>query len=317
MIARLSHGITAALAPLTVGGAVLAYLYPPLFQPIGSVFLWLFGLTMFALGLVLQPAELGATLRRPARIGAGVATQYSVMPLLGFAAAWLLPLSPEVALGFILVASAPGAMASNVLVYLAGGVVAYSIALTTVATLLAPLVTPTLVHWLGGVFVPVEFWPMVRTILFTVLLPLAGGMTLARLAGPRVAPLRALAPALAALAIILICAYAVSINHGRIADAGPWILLAVVLVNGLGYLAGWQLARWYGFDARHRLTLSIEIGMQNAGLGVALALAHFPPEAALPGALFAVWSVITATGASAWLRRRGRGGGVAGPLAAG
>jgi BASS family bile acid:Na+ symporter len=77
----------------------------------------------------------------------------------------------------------------------------------------------------------------------------------------------------------------------------------VVAVNGLGYLAGWLLARLYGFDRRHQLTLAIEIGMQNAGLGVALALAHFEPETALPGALFAVWCILTAAGASAWLRR--------------
>jgi len=64
----------------------------------------------------------------------------------------------------------------------------------------------------------------------------------------------------------------------------------------------------YGFDRRQRLTLAIEIGMQNAGLGVVLALAHFAeqPETALPGALFAVWCIVTAAGASAWFRRRGR-----------
>ena len=72
----------------------------------------------------------------------------------------------------------------------------------------------------------------------------------------------------------------------------------------LGYLLGWWLARLYGFDANHRLTLAIEIGMQNAGLGVALALKHFAPETALPGALFAFWCILTAAGASSWLRRR-------------
>ena len=64
------------------------------------------------------------------------------------------------------------------------------------------------------------------------------------------------------------------------------------------------LANLFGFDAMHRLTLAIEIGMQNAGLGVALALKHFEPETALPGALFAVWCILTAAGASSWLRGR-------------
>lgn len=94
-----------------------------------------------------------------------------------------------------------------------------------------------------------------------------------------------------------------AVNQARFAQVGIRVLVMVVAVNGLGYLTGWFLERLYRIDLRHRLTLAIEIGMQNAGLGVALALAHFKPETALPGALFAVWCILTAAGASAWLRR--------------
>ena len=96
---------------------------------------------------------------------------------------------------------------------------------------------------------------------------------------------RDLAPALAATSIVVICSYAVAANQERIAQMGVWVLVMVILLNGLGYLAGWWLGYLYRFDQRHRLTLSIEIGMQNAGLGVALALEHFQPATALPGAL--------------------------------
>ncbi len=301
----LLRALANGLAPLTLAGAVAAYLYPPLFLGFKAGFQWLFAATMFALGVVLEPRELAATVREPGRIGLGVLTQYSVMPLLGFAVAMLLPLPQTVALGFIIVAAAPGAMASNVIVYLAGGAVAYSIALTTVSTFLSPFLTPLLVKWLGGVFLPVAVWPLMRTILLTVVVPLAAGMLLRRMLGRGLALARELAPAVAALAIIVICGYAVAANQPRIAAMGPLVLIAVVLLNGLGYLAGWGLARLYGFDPRHRLALAIEIGMQNAGLGVVLALRHFPPEAALPGALFAVWCILTAAGASGWLRRRG------------
>ncbi len=295
---------SAALAPLTLLGALLAYWHPPLFLVFRSSFLWFFAATMLALGVVLEPEELRDTLREPGRIGAGVLTQYSVMPLLGFLVAWLLPLPPAIALGFIVVACAPGAMASNVIVYLAGGATAYSVSLTTVATFLSPLLTPALVKWLGGAFLSIPFWPMMKTILLIVVLPLAAGMLLRRLLGARLALARALAPAIATLAIVVICGYAVAANQGRIAQVGGWVVAAVILLNGLGYLAGWWLARLYRFDQRHRLALAIEIGMQNAGLGVALALRHFTPATALPGALFAVWCILTAAGASAWLRRR-------------
>jgi BASS family bile acid:Na+ symporter len=292
------------LAPITLLGAVAAYLYPPLFMVFKSSFLWFFAATMFAMGIVLDTRELRSTLRKPARIGLGVVTQFTVMPLLGFMAALLAPLPETIKLGFIIVACAPGAMASNVMVYLAGGAVAFSVAMTTVATFLSPLLTPLLVEWLGGVFLEIPFWPMMQTIILTVVLPLWLGMWLSRFLGDRLELARVISPAVAAIAIVIICSYAVAANQERIAVVGGWVILMVILLNALGYAAGWWLARLYGFDANHRLTLAIEIGMQNAGLGVALALKHFAPEAALPGALFAFWCILTAAGASSWLRCR-------------
>lgn len=292
------------LAAITLLGAIAAYLHPPLFLVFKSSFLWFFAATMFAMGIVLDFAELRETLQKPGRIALGVLTQFSVMPLLGFLVALLIPLPPEIKLGFIIVACAPGAMASNVMVYLAGGAVAYSVALTTVATFLSPLLTPLLVEWLGGVFLEIPFWPMMQTIILTVVLPLALGMLLRPRLGRLFSVAREISPAVAAIAIVIICSYAVAANQERIAVVGGRVILAVILVNALGYLLGWQLARLYGFDAHHRLTLAIEIGMQNAGLGVALALQHFDPQSALPGALFAFWCILTAAGASSWLRRR-------------
>ena len=295
--------IANGLAPLTLLGAITAYFEPALFMPFKDYFLWLFAATMFALGVVLEPTDLDETLKHPKDIGLGVLTQYTLMPILGFAAAWLSNLPPELALGFIIVACAPGAMASNVIVYLAGGAVAYSIALTTVATFLSPLLTPTLVKVLGEAFLDIPFWPMMWTILKTVLIPLLLGMGVRRLLGNNLALAKEVAPAVASLAIIIICSYAVAANQARLASVGINILSVVIIVNALGYVLGWQAARLFGFDARHKLTLAIEIGMQNAGLGVALALKHFSPETALPGALFAVWCILTSAGAAAFFRR--------------
>ncbi len=294
--------IANGLAPLTLLGAIAAFLHPPLFLVFKSSFLWMFAATMFALGLVLDTRELKDTAAHPSRIGLGVLTQYSIMPLLGFAAAYLSGLPPELALGFIIVGCAPGAMASNVIVYLAGGAVAFSVAMTTVATVLSPLLTPALVELLGGALLPIPFWPMMLTILQTVLLPLILGMALKRLLGSKANIAVDIAPGVAALAIIIICSYAVAANQERIADMGWLIMAMVIAINAIGYIAGWNLARLYGFDHEHKLTLSIEIGMQNAGLGVALALQHFSPITALPAALFAVWCILTAAGATTWLR---------------
>ncbi|HEY9052978.1 MAG TPA: bile acid:sodium symporter family protein [Gammaproteobacteria bacterium] len=291
------------LAILTLAGAILAYFYPPVFLIFKDYFLWFFAATMFALGLVLEAADLKSELKQPKRIGLGVLSQFTVMPILAFLVAQYAGFSPAIALGFIIVGCAPGAMASNVIVYLAGGAVAFSVTLTTVATFLSPLLTPALVKWLGGAILPVEFWPLMQTIIWTVLIPLALGIWIQRFLGEHKAEVRQYAPGVAALAIIIICSYAVAANQERIAQMALPVLLGVILVNILGYFAGWWLARLYGFDQRHRITLMIELGMQNAGMGVALALKHFPPEAALPGTLFAVWCILTAASASSWFRR--------------
>jgi len=292
------------LALLTFSGALLAYFHPPLFLVFKDYFLWFFAATMFALGLVLNPADLKTELMNPRRIALGVLAQFSVMPLLAFLIAQYPGFTPAIAIGFIIVGCAPGAMASNVIVYLAGGAVAFSVTLTTVATLLSPLLTPLLVKWLGGAILPVEFLPLMLTIIKTVLLPLVLGLIVQRWQGRYLQSARTMAPGIAALAIIIICSYAVAANQTRIAQLAAPVLLGVILVNLLGYLIGWYLARLFGFAYLYRITLMIELGMQNAGMGVALALQHFPAESALPGALFAVWCILTAAIASSYLRRR-------------
>ncbi len=317
---------------------------------------------MFCLGIVLNREDLLVTFKQPMRIALGVVTQFIVMPVFAFSLVSLTGLPPSIALGFIIVGSAPGAMASNVIVYLAGGALAFSITLTTVATFLSPLLTPYLIGLLGGETIPINAIGLMWTIFYILVIPLSGGMfvryyldkgfqlrifvgqmitasiilslffLLSNLASWQIillslflvwlpmiillmprqyAPLtfswiKELAPALAALAIIVICAYGLAKNKHQIIDTGAWVFALVIVLNLLGYLAGWWLAKLYRFDRTHKITLSIEIGMQNAGMGVALALEHFKdqPQVALPGALFAVWSVMTAAGASAYFRKK-------------
>lgn len=296
IIRHTSLFVTRQLALITVGTGVLAYFWPQPFLPIGGFFQFLFAITMFALGAVLDWQELKITLQQPGKISLGVLTQFIVMPMLAWLIASVAGFPPAITLGFIIVGCAPGAMASNVIVYLAGGVLAFSLAMTTFATLLSPLLTPALVKWLASAQLDIAFWPLVWTISKIVLIPILLGMLARRFmhAQARI-HIETLAPALAAFSIVLICSYAIAKNQAMLADVALGILAAVIAVNLCGYLAGWWLGKLYRFDLAERKTLSIEIGMQNAGMGVALALAHFEPAAALPGALFATWSVLSAS----------------------
>lgn len=300
------RALSEKMAVFTVIFALIAYTYPGAFLIFENIFLWCFATTMFALGVVLKPEEARSAIARPASIALGVATQFWVMPMLGFAAAMIATwggASPAMALGFIIVGCAPGAMASNVITYLAGGAVAFSIAMTMVATMLSPILTPMLVDLLGSAYMEIPFWPMMQTILLTVVLPLTLGMIVRTQLGHLHKQAEIIAPGIASISIIIICGYAVAQNHDRLADTPPIIFVLVVLLNLLGYAIGWSSGKVFGFSTSYRITLCIEIGMQNAGLGVALALQHFEPETALPGALFAVWCIVTAAGMTRWLHR--------------
>lgn len=299
--------ISKNIAVLTVLGAITAYLSPSLFLWVKSYFLWMFAATMFAVGLVLPIEEAKSALKSPKSIGIGVVSQYTVMPLLGFVSAWVLTVldyPPALAVGFIIVGCAPGAMASNVMTYLAGGAVAFSIAMTMIATMLSPLLTPALMELLAGVWLPIPFWPMMQTIFLTVVLPLIVAMLLKPKLSKYHDQIEHAAPALASIAIIIICSYAVAANQERIAQLSAWVVVLVIMVNGLGYLLGYLVATLFSFKTAYRTTLMIEIGMQNAGLGVALALKHFEPEAALPGALFAVWCIVTTAALTRFLNTK-------------
>ncbi|MDX8388604.1 MAG: bile acid:sodium symporter family protein [Ghiorsea sp.] len=288
--------VTNNMAVLTLVCAIAAFFYPPFFMFFKAYFLWLFAITMFAVGLVLPLEEANEALKNPLSIVIGVVSQFTIMPLLGFAAAsiliWL-DYPPALALGFIIVGCAPGAMASNVMTYLAGGAVAFSIGMTLIATMLSPILTPTLMEWLGGVWMPIPFWPMMQTIFMIVVLPLFIAMLIKPQLKKWHDDIEHIAPALASCAIIIICSYAVAANQERIAQLTGWVIALVILVNALGYIFGYLVAKTFNFKTSYRITLMIEIGMQNAGLGVALALQHFEPQTALPAALFAVWCIVT------------------------
>lgn len=275
---------------------LIAYCYPPFFTWITKEGInWFFALTMVAVGLTMEAADFLPAFKRPHWILLGNLTQFAVMPTLGFAIGKLLNFPPLIFVGFVLVGTVPGAMASNVISFLAGADVAYSVLMTTFATMLAPLLTPALTKLLAGKTVAVPFLKMCWQISWMVVLPLLVGVGLRYYYNNKVKKMESFCSALAALAIIVICAYIIAMNKGRFAELTGLIVLGIVLMNGLGMMAGYGVGRLYGFDMKRRRTLSFEVGMQNAGLGAVLAINNFAPETALPPALFATWCVITAS----------------------
>ncbi len=222
----------------------------------------------------------------------GVALQYVVMPLGAWGIATFLGLPKLLALGVILVGACPGGTASNVVAYLARGDVALSVGMTTVSTLLSPLLTPLWIWILASTWLAVDPLPLLWTVTKIVLLPVVLGMGIRRVWQPSPWFFEGMSPLVSMFVIAWIVGVIVGLNHGQLTMVGM-VVLAVIVHNALGLTLGYWGPRLRKVPLRHCRTVAIEVGMQNSGLAVALAVAHFGPMAAVPGAIFSMWHNVT------------------------
>ena len=286
--------------------SLLAYLAPGLFVDFRQAIVPLLGVVMFGMGMTLSWHNFTEVLKRPQIIGLGVFMQYLVMPFAAWLVAVMLGLPPYIMAGLVLVGACPGGTASNVVCYLARGDVALSITLTTVSTFLAILLTP-LITWLYvGQKVPVPVESMLWSIFKIVLLPVSLGVLINSLFGRRLSVIKHLFPLVSVFAIVVIIAIIVALNKSNLATMGAAVALAVVLHNLFGLITGYWIPRLLKQDERTCRTLAIEVGMQNSGLGVALAAKYFSAAAALPGALFSIWHNLSGSMLAGYWSRRAR-----------
>ena len=293
VLRRLSVVLTRFMGVIIIAFSALALWQPWIFSWVAPHISAMLGIIMLGMGMTLHWQDFSHVLRHPRDLGLGLVVQFGCMPLLAFALCHVFALPPELAMGMILVGTAPGGTASNVLTFIARGDVAFSVAMTAAATLVSLLLTPPLTWMLGGVWVPVDmgglFWSIVKIVLVPVLL----GLLLHHFQRGLVDRLMPFLPLASALVITLVIAGIIAVNAQNILSAGPAIFAAVIAHNLLGLAVGWFAACRLRFAPPRRRALAIEIGTQNSGLATALALAHFTPAAAIAGALFSVWQNIS------------------------
>ncbi len=291
---------------VTLGG-VVALLHPPAFTWFLDYGLITPGLQiiMLGMGLTLELDDFARVFRAPAPIGWGVLLQYTVMPLLGWTMGAVFALPTPFAVGLILVCCCPGGTASNVIAYLAKADVALSVSMTAFSTMLAAVCTPLLTTWIVGSRVDVDPWGLFVSTAKVVLLPVAVGLALRRYSPKLTERLLPFSPAAAVLMIVLIVAAILGAQRAAVLESGLRLLGAVVSAHAAGFLLGYLLGGLSGGFGRVARTTSIEVGMQNSGLGAVLAHAHFAnPLTAIPSAISAITHCILGSAlASVWSRR--------------
>jgi BASS family bile acid:Na+ symporter len=308
MFERIIRGATNMFPVWSVIIGILALTRP-------EYFLW-FGKDTIGYGLAIIMLGMGMTLelkdflqvwKSPKIIGIGVFAQYLIMPAWGALLAWVFKLPDELAVGLILVACCPGGTASNVVVFLARANLALSVSLTTFSTFFAVIFTPLLAGLYAGRYVPVDSWALLKSICLVVLLPIVVGLLWKRYFERSARRISIFSPLVSVLFILLIVGFVLAAKKEIILEHWSTLLTLVVLLHSGGFLLGYLTAFRLKLDQKACRTFSIEIGMQNSGLGMALASKHFShfPIAPAPCALSAVvHCIIGSVLAVLWSRKQ-------------
>ncbi len=310
-MSRLLNQFTNLFPVWVLLGGVVALLQPPVFTWFrGDLIVWGLAVIMLGMGITLSVDDFRRVFQMPRAIAVGFAAQYTIMPFLGWTLAHLLRLDTPFAVGLILVACCPGGTASNVVNYLARNNVPLSVLMTMATTFGAIILTPLLTKWLAGTYVPVDAWALFLDTVKVVLAPLIRGLILHHATPKLVKAVLPLAPPVSVITIALICASIIGQQADHIMHSGGLLLLGVFLLHAGGFALGHLFARLFGYDEIIRRTVSVEVGMQNSGLGVVLAQRNFPdlPATPTPCAISATFhSVIGSLLAGYWRLRPPKG----------
>lgn len=289
MIEKLSNNITHYFPLWVVFFAAAAFFTPTPFKAIGPFIPYLLGLIMLGMGLTMSINDFKLVLTRPKDVLCGIFLRYTIMPVIAFLVAKLLDLPPALAAGLILVGACPSGTASNVMTFISKGDTALSVTVSSFNTILAPIITPFIFLYLAGTMIPIQSDALLIDILKIVLLPVFMGIILRMLASTLVDKFTKIIPAISVIAIIMIITAVVAVSAAKLVTVAGMAFLAVILHNSIGLFLGYTSSRVVGMSESKARAISFEIGMENSGLAVALAMAHLDPMAAIPGAIFSVW----------------------------
>jgi bile acid:Na+ symporter, BASS family len=284
----------------------MAMYYPEYFRTIGDfklslLIVPLLQIIMFGMGTELSAKDFAQVLKMPKRVIVGLICQFTIMPFMGFAVANMFNFPNEIAAGIILIGCCPSGLASNVMSYLAKANLALSIAITTLATLLAPIFTPFLMNLLGGQFIEVRFWDMLWDITKIVIFPVIVGLIFNHFFHGKFKWLDKAMPIVSMAGIALILVVIIAAGRDSLMKVGALLILATLIHNLSGFFLGYWASRLLRFSESDCRTISIEVGMQNGGLASGLALtmgklatvglapAVFGPLMNITGSMLASW----------------------------
>ena len=284
--------------------AVLTFFVPDLFVWVrGTTQTVILGIIMLTMGLTLTTQDFRFLAKRPLDILIGACAQFIIMPCVAYLLVHMFRLEPALALGILLVGCCPGGVSSNIMSYLCHGDVAFSVGMTCASTLLAPVMTPLLMQLTAGEIIEIDAIGMFLNILIVTIIPVGIGCFLNYTYSKRESfpTIQSLMPGLSVTCLACIVGGVISTVHDDLVARGLmlflWTFAVVLCHNTLGYILGYTAGRLARFNTAKKRTISIEVGMQNAGLATVLAGTFFAaqPLSVLPCAISCAWHSISGT----------------------
>jgi len=300
-----SRWLSTYTSAFVIAVAVFTFFVPASFAWVkGNTQTAILGFVMLTMGLTLTTQDFKILFSRPLDIFIGACAQYLIMPFVAYALVHVFGLDRQLAIGILLVGCCPGGVSSNIMSYLCHGDVAFSVGMTCASTLLAPLMTPLLMEITAGEIVEIDAVGMFINILIVTIVPIAIGCALNYYYSKsrHFADIQSLMPGFSVIGLACVVGGVISAVRDRLLAEGfllfAWIFFVVFCHNTLGYLLGYATGRIFGFNTAKKRTISIEVGMQNAGLATNLASNFFMaanPLSVVPCAISCAWHSISGT----------------------
>ncbi|WP_120500886.1 bile acid:sodium symporter family protein [Roseovarius sp. EL26] len=252
---------------------------------------------MFSLGFGLTPADFGRVLTMPKAVVVGMILQIVALPVIAFALLQVFSLPPVLAFGVMLLSFCPGGVTSNVLTKMGGGNVALSITLTAVVSLLSMLTVPFLVAWAADQFLGTQAPDInvasIAIAMFAItVLPVLLGLGLRKLAGASAMRAEQIITIIAMVLFAVIVVAALAVNWTLITEKFWQLGPLLMVMNVVLLIVGVSISRLLGLSGPDGICISIEMGVQNAALGIAVAglVAQTAgiSEFAIPSALYGI-----------------------------
>ncbi len=293
MINRL-NALSSSFSIFIIFFLILAFSLPSslnIFKPYIPLFL---GFIMFCIGMTLDFSDFKNTLKKPRSFLTAILLQFTIMPMTAFVLVKLFIISPELALGVIILGCCPGGTASNLITYLCKGNLALSIISTFFSTLLSVFLTPILIFLISNQSIEIDILSLMKSLFLIIFFPVIFGLIFKAFIFKNRG--YEILPKVSEFFIAFIIGIIFALNLENIKNLSIWLFICVFLHNAIGLSSGYLIANFLGFSDKEKKTIAIEVGMQNSGLGMTLSLIHFSKLVAIPSAIFSLWHNISAVG---------------------